>query len=164
MNMEHRETPIEIETPRWEPCSILLWGTLGTRGPAERRYIVRCYLAVVLAAGWLLVARFAHFRPKPVILSVTTLVGGIVITFIALEFRHYLSEIDELARRMQLEAMAWTYLTGFVVAAWLGVAGALSQTIAHWAFKPEVLLMIPYLFFLLEPVRGGWLYYLSRRY
>jgi hypothetical protein len=164
MNLEHRETPIEIETPRWEPCSILLWGTLGTRGPAERRYIVRCYLATVLAAAWLVVAKFAHFRPKPVILSVTTLVGGIVITFIALEFRHYLSEIDELARRMQLEAMAWTYLTGFVVAAWLGVAGALSQTLFHWAFKPEVLLMIPYLFFLLEPVRGGWLYYLSRRY
>jgi hypothetical protein len=164
MSLEHREIPIEMETPRWEPCSILLWGTLGTRGPAERRYIVSCYLAVVLAAGWLVVAKFAHFRPKPVILSVTTLVGGIVITFIALEFRHYLSEIGELARRMQLEAMAWTYLTGFIGAAWLGVAGALSQTIAHWAFKPELLLMIPYLFCLLEPVRAGWLYYLSRRY
>jgi len=159
MNLEHREMPAESETSRWEPCSILLWGTLGTRGPAERRYIVRCYLAMVFAAGWLIVAKFAHFRPKSVILSVTALVGGIVITFIALEFRHYLSEIDELARRMQLEAMAWTYLTGFVVAAWLGVLGAVSQTIAHWVFKPAVLLMIPYLFFLLEPVRGGWLYY-----
>ena len=164
MNLEHREMPAESETSRWEPCSILLWGTLGTRGPAERRYIVRCYLAMVFAAGWLIVAKFAHFRPKSVILSVTALVGGIVITFIALEFRHYLSEIDELARRLQLEAMAWTYLTGFVVAAWLGVLGAFSQTIAHWVFKPAVLLMIPYLFFLLEPVRGGWLYYLSRRY
>jgi len=164
MNLEHREMPAESETSRWEPCSILLWGTLGTRGPAERRYIVRCYLAMVFAAGWLIVAKFAHFRPKSVILSVTALVGGIVITFIALEFRHYLSEIDELARRLQLEAMAWTYLTGFVVAAWLGVLGAFSQTIAHWVFKPEVLLTIPYLFFLLEPVRGGWLYYLSRRY
>jgi hypothetical protein len=119
---------------------------------------------MVVAAAWLIAAKFAHFRPKPVFLSVTTLVGGIAITFIALEFRHYLSEIDELARRMQLEAMAWTYLTGLVVAAWLGVAGAFSQTIAHWAFKPEVLLMIPYLYFLLEPVRAGWLYYLSRRY
>ena len=95
---------------------------------------------------------------------VTALVGGIVITLIALEFRRYLSQIDELARRMQLEAMAWTYLTGFVVAAWLGVAAAFSQTIAHWAFRPAVLLVIPYLFFLLEPVRAGWLYYLSRRY
>ena len=34
----------------------------------------------------------------------------------------------------------------------------------RWAFKPEVLLLMPYLFFLLEPVRAGWLYYLSRRY
>ena len=164
MNLEHQEIPVEIETPRWEPCSILLWGTLGTRGPAERRYIVRCFLAMVLAMGWLMVAKFSHFRPRPVILSLTALVGGAVITFIALEFRHYLSQIDELARRMQLEAMAWTYLTGFVVAAWLGVAGAFSQTIAHWAFRPGVLLLIPYLFFLLEPVRAGWLYHLSRRY
>jgi hypothetical protein len=117
-----------------------------------------------IGGGWLMVAKFAHFRPKPVILSLTTLVGGIVIPSIALEFRNYLSEIDELARRMQLEAMAWTYLTGFVVAAWLGVAGAFSQTVAHWAFKPEVLLMIPCLFFLLEWVRAGWLYHLWRRY
>jgi hypothetical protein len=164
MNLEAGEIPVEMETPRWEPCSILLWGTLGTRGPAERRYIVGCYLAMVLAVGWLIAAKFAHFRPQPVFLSVTTLVGGIVITLIALEFRHYLSEIDELTRRMQLEAMAWTYLTGLVVAAWLGVAGAFSQTIAHWAFKPDVLLMIPYLYLPLEPVCAGWLYYLSRRY
>jgi hypothetical protein len=164
MNLEHREIAVESGTSRWEPSSILLWGTLGTRGPAERRYIARCYLAVVFAAGWLIVAKFAHFRPKPLILSMTTLVGGVVITFIALEFRHYLSEIDELARRMQLEAMAWTYLTGFVVAAWLGVAATFSQTIAHWAFKPNVLLMVPYLFFVLEPVRSGILYHLSRRY
>jgi len=164
MNLGRQEMLVEGETSRWDPCSILLWGTLGTRGPAERRYIVRCYLATASAAGWLVVARFAHFRPKPLILSVTALVGGIVITLIALEFRRYLSQIDKLGRRMQLEAMAWTYLTGFVVAAWLGVAAAFSQTIAHWAFKPAVLLVIPYLLFLLEPVRAGWLYYLSRRY
>jgi hypothetical protein len=64
---------------------------------------------MVFAAGWLMVAKFAHFRPKPVILSITALVGGIVIPYIALEFRHYLSQLDELARRMQLEAIAWTY-------------------------------------------------------
>jgi hypothetical protein len=47
---------------------------------------------------------------------------------------------------------------------WGTLAAAFSRAVAHWAFKPDVLLMIPYLFFLLEPVRGGFLCYLSRRY
>ncbi len=87
-----------------------------------------------------------------------------LITYIAWEFRRYLHQLDELARRMQLEAMACTYITGFVIAAWLGVLWPFSHFLVNWPYKPTVLFMIPFLYFLLEPVRAGWLYYLSRHY
>lgn len=54
--------------------------------------------------------------------------------------------------------MAWTYLTGFILTAilcmiWLESLG-----------KVDLSWFCPVWFFLLEPVRAGWLYVLSRRY
>ena len=103
MNPENREPMANAQGSQWPACSIWAWGTFGTKSPAERRYIMRTYYAFAVAASWILIAFNLHFRPKPVILPLTALVTGAVITWIAWEKRRYLLQLDELARRMQLE-------------------------------------------------------------
>jgi hypothetical protein len=78
--------------------------------------------------------------------------------------RRYLMALDELARRMQFEAMAWTYLTGMVLAVWLATLAPLSHTLLYWDYRQTLLLLLPFAYMLLEFVRAGWLYILSRRY
>jgi len=161
MESEYQE---QLANSQWSTFATLFWGTLGTKTPAERRYKTRTCLAAGVLICWVVFALAVHFRPKPMIFVITDLLWGTVITYIAWELRRYLFTLDELARRMQFEAMAWTYLTGFVLAAWLGVLAPFSHTLMHWPFKQSLLLLSPFFYFLLEPVRAGWLYYLSRRY
>lgn len=96
--------------------------------------------------------------------ALTALLIGAVITYMAWELRRYLLTLDELARQVQFEAMAWTYLTGFVLAGWLGVLAVLSYKLLHWTYKPELLLLTPFLYFCLEIFRAEWLQHLARRY
>jgi hypothetical protein len=149
---------------KWPTCSMLMWGTFGTKTPAERRYVFRSCAAAGAVLALFLIAKVMHFQPRPIVLRVVLIAVGLLMTYIALEFRRYLYQLDELARRMQMEAMACTYITGFVMAAWMGILWPFSSFLVHWQYKPTVLFMIPFLYFLLEPVRAGWLYYLSRRY
>jgi hypothetical protein len=74
---------------------------------------------------------------------------AVAFAYIAWALRRYLLALDELARRLQLEAMAWTYLCGLPVALLLWGLG---------------ITINPLLILVLEPVRGMWLYILSRRY
>ena len=164
MNAERQPLVSNTEGSHWAVHPSLLWGIFGTKTPAERRVLMRSCYAAAVATGWIVVAFAMHLTNKPVFLPVTALMGGAVMTYIAWEFRRYLLQLDELARRMQFESMAWTYLTGFVLVAWLGVLAPFSKTLMHWPYKPGFLLLSPYLFFLLEPVRGAWLWYVSRRY
>jgi hypothetical protein len=88
----------------------------------------------------------------------TAILLPIVFSYIVLEFRKYLLSLDELVLRLQLEAMAWTYASGFVLTAilcaiWFESLG-----------KVDLAWFCPVWFILLEPVRAGWLYFLSRRY
>lgn len=163
MNTEHQEHLANTESSRWPACPMLLWGTFGTKTPAERRYLSRVLKGAAVFVGWVLFAFAAHL-PRPVIGSITSVAVGALVTYIAWELRRYLLVLDELARRMQLEAMAWTYLTGLVVAAWLGALLSFNHTLLHWHIGEMLLLLSPFLYFLLEVVRSWWLYYLSRRY
>lgn len=163
MNPIHESSLANAEA-KWPTRSMLLWGTFGTKSPAERRYIVRSCIAAGAGLAILLFAAAMHFRPRPIMVRVVMLATGSVLTYMAWEFRRYLYQLDELARRMQMEAITCTYLTGFVIAAWLGVLWPFSHFLVHWPYKPTVLFTIPFLYFVLEPIRAGWLYYLSRRY
>ena len=166
MNVEHREHLDNAEGSRWSTHAMLFWTTLGTKTPAERRYKTRGALAAAVPVCWILLA-FAMRLPPKIVGATTVLLAGCVISYIAWELQKYLTQLDELARRMQLEAIAWTYLTGFVLAAWFGVFVMLmalfSHALARWPLK-GLLLASPFLYFLLEPIRAGWLLYLSRRY
>ena len=164
MHTENRNSLPNAQKSQWPVRPILFWGTFGTKSPAERRYLMRACLAMIVAAGWILVMLNAPLNSKSILLPISAVLAGSVITFIAWELRRYLLQLDELARRLQLEAIAYTYLTGFVLAAWMGVLAPFSHTLMHWPYKPGFLLLSPFLYFLLEPIRSGWLYYLSRRY
>ena len=166
MNVEHQEHLDNAEGSRWSTHAMLFWTTLGTKTPAERRYKTRGALAAAVPVCWILLA-FAMRLPPKVVGATTMLLAGCVISYIAWELRRYLAQLDELARRMQLEAIAWTYLTGFVLAAWFGALIALLDLFSHaLAHSPFNILLVasPFFYFLLEPIRAGWLYYLSRRY
>ncbi len=155
MNPNESKEKLEAGSPRWPASAMLLYGTFGSRTPAGRRYHLRSGLALAVTVGWILLAPWAvhaagaaHFWHV-----LASLVPGIAFAYIGWEFRRYLLALDELARRIQLEAIAWTYLTGMAVALMLGYA----VLVTGWRFNPAF-------FILLEPVRAAWLYVVSRRY
>ena len=64
-----------------------------------------------------------------------------------------MASIDELERRLQMEALAWTYVVGLAVAVTLGGMAIFLR----WNINPGLLL-------LLVPLRAWRLYVLARRY
>jgi hypothetical protein len=143
----------------WPASSMLGYGTFGRRTPAGRRYHLRTAIAlmsmVIVCLAALLLADFEHNSVWRVILSLTP---GATYGYIAWELRRYILALDELARRIQLEAMAWTYLTGLGVAS---IVGGIALAYG-WHWNSEWLNPLFYLF--LEPIRGCFLYYVARRY
>jgi hypothetical protein len=113
-------------------------------------------MAVLSLGAAVLAGDFLHHNsPWRVILS---LAPGVTYSYIAWEFRKYVLALDELARRIQLEAIAWTYLTGWAVAALVGGVALVYGW--HW----NRLWLNPLWFVFLEPVRACYLYYVARRY
>ncbi|MGD0873304.1 MAG: hypothetical protein ABSB88_27480 [Bryobacteraceae bacterium] len=111
--------------------------------------VVLCLAAAILAGD------FHHNSSWRVILS---LVPGVAFLYITWEFHTYILALDELARRIQLEAMAWTYLTG------LGVAALVGGVALVYGWQWNRLWLNPLWFVFLEPVRACFLYYIARRY
>jgi hypothetical protein len=151
------------DVSQWPKLDMLTWGTVGSKSPAERRFILRsCIgLSIVLLCVVAAVAlRRVHVGPLSTAKAIAFL-PGFLIAYVAWEWRRYISSLDELARRMQFEAAAWTYVTGLVAAMWLG---ALAVVIG-WPHGSKALISVPFfLFVFLEPVRAAYLYLLSRRY
>jgi hypothetical protein len=78
---------------------------------------------------------------------------GLAFLWIAWEWWRYLEQLDELARRMQMEAMAFAYVAGvFVMMALAGLGMAVNVHLS------------PGLFILMEGVRVWRLLVLARRY
>ena len=65
----------------------------------------------------------------------------------------YVTRIDELERRLQMEALAWTYLVAMAAAVALGSI----SLFLRWNINPGLLL-------LLEPLRAWRLYVIAKRY
>ncbi|SPE36435.1 membrane hypothetical protein [Candidatus Sulfopaludibacter sp. SbA3] len=129
----------------WPAKPIFTWGTLG--GPAGRRYHTHCAIALTTMVICMISAGFAGLK------LIAGLVPGVAFGYIAWEFRKYLSELDELARRIHLESIAWTYLTGLAVAMLLGGISLI------YGWRLNLIWFV-----VLEPVRSIWLYSVSRRY
>jgi MFS family permease len=139
---------------------MLVYGTFGWRTAAGRRYHIRTAIALIaMVVLWsvaaFLAGDFRHNSPWRVMCS---LVPGVTVSYGAWEFRRYILALDELARRIQLEAIAWTYLTGWVIATLVG--GIALAYGGHW----NRWWLNPLWFVFLEPVRACFLYYVARRY
>ena len=150
------------DEPRWPMKTILFIGYFGKNTPEGRRYHNRCMGALLLllcgSILWIPVAFRLHGGTEDSIDRIGRifehLLAGVAFSFIAWSFWKYLQEIDELARGLQLQAIALTYLTGLSGMAFVGLLGI----VEHWNIDPFIA------YILLEPVRGFWLWRLARRY
>jgi hypothetical protein len=114
--------------------TLLLWGTFGSRTPAERRFIIRSVIGIVVALGWTMIGFVTRFRPVPIMIDVEVLLPGLILTYWAWEWRKYVLTLDELSRHILFEAAAWSSVTASVIAFWLaGVA-----VIVRWPHYPKL--------------------------
>jgi hypothetical protein len=138
----------------WPAVWILLYGNYGPRSPEGRRYFVRSNIALfAIVVCMVLLALLRHVIPMSIARLVAAITPGVAFAYIAWEYRRYVSALDELARSMQFEAVAWTYLCALPVAMLLGGLGFAYHWRVNW-----------YWFVALEPMRAVWLYFVSRRY
>jgi hypothetical protein len=154
------ETP---ESSQWPIVSMLSYGTFGMKTPAGRRYHLRsAFVLVALLIFWPLTFFLWWFETGPSLLwrAIAGLAPGLAVSYIAWEARRYWLSLDELARRLQLEAAAYSYLVACVASTLFG--GLSFIFIGHsWAW----LWCNPlWVFVIAEPVRGVILYFLARRY
>ena len=136
--------------------SMLFLGTFGASHSAgSRRYHAQCWTALGLLIAAMLLSPFVDrtFDVEDWQWGwVRTLLLGGTFAFIARAFWQYISGLDEMARRIQMEATALTYLIGLALFA--ALAGAESRTFhVH-----------PGIFVLLELVRGVALTMVARKY
>jgi len=147
----------KIESSQWPTCSIL-----GIRGPAERRLRACAGLAsLAMIVLWPLSVYLWKNHVSPTVLwgIVGALVPGLALGYLSWETRRYWLSLDELARRLQLEAAAWTYLIGIPAGMMLGGVSFVffdHPSVWFWCSPMWVIL--------LEPVRSIVLYFLTRRY
>jgi hypothetical protein len=154
MDTNPSHAPPRDDSPNWPAAPILTYGTFGARTPAGRRYHIRSGIALAAMVVCMLAGALIRFFGSTNRLELlTAFVPGAAFIYIAWEFRRYLAALDELARRIQLESIAWTYLSGLAIAMLLGGLAL----VYGWRFNP-------FWFIVLEPVRAGWLYFVSRRY
>jgi len=143
----------------WPLASLLLVGTFGKNSLGGQRYHTRCKVAFGLGLTAFITAIFTlpHFaglmERAYEFTAVYYAIAGLTLTYISWAFWQYLSDLDELSRRIQLEAIALTYLTGLGAFSFLSAFTFATQ----WTLNPLW-------FIFLEPVRGFWLWRLARRY
>lgn len=154
------ETP---ESSQWPIASIIGYGTFGMKTPAGRRYHIRSAIALVtLSIFWPLTFFLWWFDTGPSLLwrAIAGVAPGLAVGYISWEARRYWLSLDELGRRLQLEASAYGYLVAWVASTLLG--GLSFIFIGHpwvWLWCNPL-----WVFVIAETARGVILYYLARRY
>ena len=134
----------------WPWRSMFWCGDFG--GPAGKHYRRRAWSALlVLAAGtaaFVAAHRYGYLGDSAIRWGLGIL-AALVFGYIHTQFYRYLGEIDELARRIQLEAVLFAYSAVGIAAVTLGAM--------DWRINPLW-------FFLAEPLRGIALALVARRY
>ena len=135
----------------WSKSSLFLFGTFGCRTPAARRFYWRTFLVIGVPLLWWSIRFWTRDQiPHAPLDELLPFALGAGFAYFALEFRRYLNSLDELERRIQLESVTWTYLTGLAACMFLG--GFLGFAVN------------PAWFIALEPIRGTYLYFAARRF
>jgi hypothetical protein len=137
------------ESTGWPYSSLLFLGYFGPNYPGGRALAFRATLALIaFVIGVLMIQAGGGL--------IVHAIGGLMvvgsITALVYSNARYLSGLDELSRRIQLEAFSWTYAVAFFVMAMLLVVGR------------GTLSMNPLFLVFLEPVRGAVLVLVARKY
>jgi hypothetical protein len=146
---------------RWPVCEMLMRGTFGTKTPAERRLVRRARSILIVFYA---IAITGIFRPKLITPAALMFLAAAFITYYAWEKRKYFHSLDELARRIELEGMAWAYAIGALATLWLAaIAYAASP---HWTLHSKFFPWGPILLFgvMMASVKGAYRYIATRRY
>src|SRR5215467_8265609 len=99
-----KEDPMSNNNAQWPAGPILFWGSFGAHTPEGKRFHNRFKVCLVIMFAGFLTALFWSESPGPMLAA---LLPGLGFTGIALSFRRYLLTLDELARRIQVESIAW---------------------------------------------------------
>ena len=148
----NQKVPPAETTASWPYKSLLLLGTFGSNDAAGRQYTRQCWRAVTFLVIVIVLLNLVNIKWPQYTWLPTSLFGAIFI-YIAFALWQYITRLDELARRLQLEAMALTYLVGFAAFLFAGTLGLSFK----WTFSPLW-------YVALEGVRGLVLVVLARRY
>lgn len=133
---------------------MLLFGTFGSEVPpasqrADRLSRLGVFVFVVLVAA----LPFIPGLRSEVRASMNVALLGLLFAFLAWQRWSYANGLDELARRLYIEAFAITYLIGLTLFAFFG----LLHSLAGWSVDPFV-------FMVLEPVRAVILVWRTRQF
>jgi len=133
----------------------MFWlGTFGCNSAAGRRYHRHAFGALAVLAVAVIVSVWLDRRFGAAVGKWVAGVGTpLVFTYIVAVFHRYIGELDELARRVQLEAVLIAFL--FVILG--GIALFSVWMFTGWAANPAWVLLA-------EPVRGVGLIVAARRY
>lgn len=125
------------------------WGESSASESAKRRSRIAMLMFLIA----LVVASVIPGFERELRHTFVNVLVGLTLTYFAWEAWRYTTGLDELARRLYLEAFAITYLIGLAMFSVLGVL----QDIAGWNISPLV-------FMVLEPVRLAVLAWRSRQF
>jgi hypothetical protein len=145
---------VASDRAEWPFSSMLLIGTFGhSHTPASRRYHLEAAIAVaILLVGALIANALAPaLGIRPMLFR--GILASTVFVFLGAALWRYVGSLDELSRRLQLEAMAISYICAialFVVCDTVAGAGG-------WTVRPVY-------FVALELLRGASLALLARNY
>jgi len=155
---EHRPDASSDE-PDWPYASLLLFGFFGSNTPEGKRLVWQTMpaLLVIVAAAWALLGIIPRLLPGAVL-------AGLIPAAVAFIFwanACYLGTLDELSRRIQVEAFAFTYGAVMVLAAAIvAVLLAVPDEAARFGHPAAYLVLLV----LVEPLRGLALVVLARKY
>ena len=141
----------QSDLPTW---SMLMYGHFfGDASPRSQRAKRRARIGMLVFLCAFLAASFVPGLTREARSVIVGALVGSALTYSAWEAWRYTTGLDELARRLYLEAFAITYLIGLAMFSTLGML----EDVAGWKVSPMV-------FMVLEPVRAAVLTWRSRRF
>lgn len=137
------------------PWAKMFWlGTFGCDSASSRRYHRQAFGSLLGLAGAVAIGAAVHkFLEIPIGHWVAGVGTPLVFSYIMWSYYRYVQELDELARRVQLEAVLFSFM--FIIVG--GIVLSSVWMFTGWTAHPMWVLLA-------EPVRGVGLIVAARRY
>ena len=141
------------EDASWPYWTLLFCWHFGRTTPAAKRLGRHNGIAVLGLAAFVWISH--SLAPQPGAKALAVPAVALAIGWMALGYRNYFRELDELSRLIQYEAIAFSY--GIVLVLWAAAATAANWAVPGFTINPAWV-------FIAEPLRGIGLVLAARRY